>query len=169
MPGRRFTKPDSEAIVHERIVRYLKRDHPRVVFKTDFSAGLKLPIWLAARQRKLQYKRGFPDLVVYQGMELLRGALRAQAFGLCIEIKKGGTRLKKLDGLWSSDHIREQYEMLQELDRAGYACAFAVGYDQAVDIIEAYFNGKFYELPWQDFSLQQYKTPELVHEQGPVF
>lgn len=161
MPGSRFTKPDSEAIVHERIVRFLKRDHPRVVFKTDFSAGLKLPIWLAARQRKLQYKRGFPDLVVYSA--------QGSYHGLCIEIKKPGTRLKKLDGHWSSDHIAEQHQMLSELERAGYACAFAVGYDQAVDIIEAYFKGAFNDLPWQDYGLQHYKTPEVVHEQGPVF
>lgn len=156
--ARRYAKPDSEAMVHERIVRHMKREYPGVVFKTDFAAGIKLPIWLAARQRKVQYRRGYPDLSISKAC---RGY-----HGLFLEVKKPGTRIKKVsDGMWASDHIREQAEMMAELERAGYKCAFAVGYDQAVDILAWYLKEDDIALEFDDFSLQNHATPQLHHDQ----
>ena len=161
--ARRIDKFNSEVQTHERIVRFLKRDHPGVVFKTDFSAGLKLPIWLATRQRKLQYKRGFPDLFIYKPIKT------ADSFycGLALEIKKPGIRLKKADGSWANDHFREQADMLSELSKHHYAGAFAIGYDEAVDIIECYLAAR--PLPTVDFMVVGRSGPTMVHEQEVVF
>lgn len=60
--------------------------------------------------------------------------------GLFIELKKDGTRLKKKNGEWASDHIAEQAKVLYELRIAGYEAVFAVGYDEAVAIIENYLR-----------------------------
>ena len=62
--------------------------------------------------------------------------------GLFIELKKSGTRLKKKDGSWASSHLEEQNVMLNELGKRGYAAYFAVGYDEAKDIIDDYLGGE---------------------------
>lgn len=59
-----------------------------------------------------------------------------------IELKKDGTRLKKKNGEWASDHIAEQAEMLERLEFRGYRAMFAVGFDEAKKIIDLYFKGK---------------------------
>jgi len=158
MARRQIKTGDSEASTHERIVRFMHRDHPFIIFHTDFAAGLHLPIWLAARQKKLQFKRGFPDLFIFHPVGTFKG--------LALEIKKSGVNLKRLDGEWVSQHIKEQFQMLTLLSEQGYACAFAVGYDEAVDIIDNYLKG--ISLEFKDFMLINRSGPTLIHEQeGP--
>lgn len=60
--------------------------------------------------------------------------------GLMIELKKDGTRLKKKNGDWASEHIAEQAEVLAELDKRGYMAVFAVGFDEAKKIIDEYLG-----------------------------
>ena len=62
--------------------------------------------------------------------------------GLMIELKRDGTRIFEKDGTVVADaHIREQMEVLQELERRGYKACFAVGFDQAKRIIDEYLGG----------------------------
>lgn len=62
--------------------------------------------------------------------------------GLFIELKKDGTRIYKKDGTLVADqHIREQHTLLVELERRGYMARFAVGFDQAKQIIDEYLGG----------------------------
>lgn len=62
--------------------------------------------------------------------------------GLMIELKREGTRIYKKNGeLVSNEHIQEQAEMLNELRERGYAARFAVGFDQAKQIIDEYLGG----------------------------
>lgn len=61
--------------------------------------------------------------------------------GLMIELKREGTRIYKKNGeLVSNEHIQEQAEMLNELRERGYAARFAVGFDQAKQIIDDYLG-----------------------------
>jgi hypothetical protein len=60
--------------------------------------------------------------------------------GLFLELKKEGTRLKKKNGEWANDHIAEQAEILNQLKLRGYAAEFAVGFDQAKEIIDNYLG-----------------------------
>lgn len=62
--------------------------------------------------------------------------------GLLIELKRDGTRLKKKDGSWASEHIEEQARVLQTLREKGYAAEFAVGFDEAKKIIDWYLGGE---------------------------
>ncbi|MCM1218179.1 MAG: hypothetical protein NC548_27150 [Lachnospiraceae bacterium] len=64
-----------------------------------------------------------------------------QASGLYIELKKDGTRLKKRNGSWATEHIAEQAEVLDKLRRRGYCAEFAVGFDEAKRIIDEYLGG----------------------------
>ena len=65
--------------------------------------------------------------------------------GLFIELKKDGTRLKKRNGEWASEHIAEQSQVLQALQDRGYKADFALGFDQAKRLIDDYLGGKNYE------------------------
>ncbi|WP_096303463.1 hypothetical protein [Jatrophihabitans sp. GAS493] len=55
-------------------------------------------------------------------------------------MKREGTRLKKRNGDWASEHIEEQAAVLGQLQDQGYYAVFAVGYDQAVEYIEEYLG-----------------------------
>lgn len=133
MTGHRMRKWDSEEVAHEQVVQLIKFQYPRVIHRTDFAAGIKLPPWLAARQKRVQIRRGFPDIFIF---EPSRGF-----HGMGIELKKKGTKLKLNDGRWASDHIKEQYEMLRALHNKGYAVAFARGFEEAEAVIRWYLDG----------------------------
>lgn len=139
-------KWNGEEKTHERVVQFLRREHPGVIFRTDFAAGILLPPWLAKRQKMLQYRRGFPDLFIYQPTLINNDPYN----GLALELKGEGVKLKKLDGGWYTEHLREQYAMLRELHDQGYFCAFAVGYEQACAVINYYLNGTE-DIEWDQF------------------
>lgn len=62
--------------------------------------------------------------------------------GLMIELKRDGTRILKRDGSLVADgHIREQQALLAELEKRGYKACFAIGFDQAKQIIDEYLGG----------------------------
>jgi hypothetical protein len=62
-------------------------------------------------------------------------------FGLFIELKREGTRIFKKDGaLVADEHIREQFDMLEQLRQRGYMAEFACGFDEAKKIIDEYLG-----------------------------
>lgn len=61
--------------------------------------------------------------------------------GLFLELKKEGTRLKKKNGGWATEHIAEQAEVLGKLRKRGYCAEFAVGFDEAKRTIDEYLKG----------------------------
>jgi hypothetical protein len=94
---------------------------------------MKLTKGQAAKHKKLHPKRGYPDLFIAEPSK--------ECNGLFIEIKAEGVRLKKKDGTWASDHLAEQNEMLNKLQKKGYAAYFAVGFEEAKNIIDDYLGG----------------------------
>jgi len=61
--------------------------------------------------------------------------------GLFLELKRAGARLKKRDGSWVNQHVAEQAAVLDNLCEQGYIAQFAVGYEEAVQLIESYLGG----------------------------
>lgn len=58
-----------------------------------------------------------------------------------LELKAEGTKLYKKNGeMVANKHYREQAEMLKKLRSNRYAAYFAVGYDQAIQIITDYLG-----------------------------
>ena len=86
----------------------------------------------AANLKRQGVKAGVPDLCL--------PVARGKYHGLYIELKKEGTRLKKKDGTWASEHIAEQAEMLEILEFRGYKAVFCVGFDEAKKVIDDYLG-----------------------------
>ena len=122
------------------IAQYLQVRYPDVIYRFDLAADMKLTPGQARRHKTLHPRRGYPDLFL---AEPTWDKNRDKDYhGLFIELKKDGTRLKKRNGEWASEHIAEQNEMLERLEFRGYAAHFAVGFDEAKKIIDNYLGGK---------------------------
>lgn len=133
----------SEAELQVAVAQYLRMAHPDVMFHSDFGSGAKLRPYQAKIQ-KMQNggRRAWPDLFIAEPTCYENCGCDIWSHGLFIELKKEGTRLKKKNGEWASDHIAEQAEVLEELRGRGYMATFAVGFDEATNIIDDYLIGK---------------------------
>ena len=76
-------------------------------------------------------KRAWPDLFIAEP--------RHGYAGLFIELKN--TQIYKADGsLRKNEHVEEQAAVLKALQERGYKAVFAVGFDEARDIIDMYLS-----------------------------
>ena len=125
----------SEAELQKQVAIYIRMQYPDVIFHSDFGSGAKLSPW-QARMQRIQNggRRAWPDMMIAEPM--------GNYHGLFIELKREGARLKKQNGEWASSHIAEQNIMLNELSNKGYKAEFAIGFEQALDLIDDYLGGK---------------------------
>lgn len=158
----------SESELQESVANYLVREYPDVMFHSDFGSGVKLTPAQAKRQKRQNgYRKGWPDLFIaqeratwitpdgqYEPMESLHaltvrwkkagkpidGWKYGLDYGLFLELKKEGTRLKKKNGEWATEHIAEQAKVLEKLRQRGYCAEFAVGFEEAKRIIDGYLG-----------------------------
>lgn len=132
----------TEADLQIQVADYLRLRYPNVIFHSDYGSGIKLTMRQAAMQKRMNGgQRAYPDMFI--ALPKIR-SVSAEGLphiyhGLFIELKREGTRILKKDGEYVADkHIREQAAMLQELELLGYRAVFAVGFDQAKQIIDSY-------------------------------
>ena len=137
---------ESEAELQKNIAIFLRVQYPDVIFHSDFGSGIKLRPY-QAKMQKMQNggKRAWPDMFIAEprpNFEAKDGVMGCDKwnYGLFIELKKEGTRLKKKNGEWASDHIAEQAALLKALEEKGYIARFAVGFNEAVDLIDDYMG-----------------------------
>lgn len=125
----------NEAELQKQVAIYIRMQYPDVIFHSDFGSGVKLTPW-QARMQKMQNggRRAWPDMMIAEPI--------GNYHGLFIELKREGARLKKQNGEWASSHIAEQNIMLNELSNKGYKAEFAIGFEQALDLIDDYLGGK---------------------------
>lgn len=138
----------NESDLQVMVADYLRLQYPEVMFHSDFGSGVKLTVGQAMKQKRQNGgRRAWPDMFIAEPR--LAGWYRAKdgwqentvvRHGLFIELKKEGTRLKKKDGHWVSEHIAEQAEVLDRLRFRGYEAEFACGFDEAKKIIDKYLN-----------------------------
>lgn len=122
-----------ESDLQVQVADYLRLRYPKVLFHSDYGSGLKLTKGQAIKQKRQNGgRRGWPDMCIAEP----RNGLHA----LFIELKAKGVRLKKKDGTWASEHLAEQNEVLQALSNKGYAAYFAVGFEEAKQIIDDYLG-----------------------------
>lgn len=123
------------------VCEYIRDKYPDVIFMCDLASGMKLPIWIAARNSKMRSSRGLPDLFIAKPayVENIPGSPNLY-YGLFIELKKDGIRLKN-GNIPKTDHHDEQALILARLNRVCYKAVFGVGYDECIKIIDDYLSG----------------------------
>ena len=146
----------SEADLQVQVADYLRLQYPSVMFHSDYGSGIKLTMGQAIKQKRQNGgRRAWPDMliaeprdvVVGQKPVMITGVLCQQDItehrcGLFIELKRPGTRIYKKDGTLVADqHIREQFDVLEQLRKRGYMAEFACGFDEAKKIIDEYLRG----------------------------
>ena len=126
------------------VADHIVTNYPNVLFRTD-AGGIKLPIGLAKKLKDMNGgRRGWPDMFVAKAKLMqTKDGMPFIKHGLFLELKKDGVRILKRDGSYVADeHILEQAKMLEALEREGYEARFAVGFDQAKQIIDDYIGRK---------------------------
>ena len=136
-----------EEALHLKICDYLRKNYPDVLFRTDFSSGMKMTPGQAAKHKKFQKSRAWPDLFIAKPeKDVFRDSFSGDKYfeffaGLFLELKAEGVKLYKKNGeMVANKHYREQAEMLNKLIESGYYARFAVGYDEAIRIITNYLG-----------------------------
>ena len=134
-----------EETLHLKICDYLRKNYPNVLFRTDFSSGMKMSPWQAAKHKKFQKSRAWPDLFIAESgvVKFKEGPLivNLRKNGMFLELKADGVKLYKKDGkLRKNKHIEEQAEMLEKLRNGNYYAEFAIGYEDAIKQIHEYLG-----------------------------
>lgn len=147
----------SESDLQTQVADYLRLQYPDVMFHSDFGSGIKLTPGQAVKQKchmfiaevKVTIPKDMIEAAKYSDChwvcfphrkgEHIKPALVVMA-GLYLELKKDGTRLKKKNGDWATEHIAEQAEVLQQLRNRAYCAEFAIGFDEAKRIIDEYLG-----------------------------
>lgn len=136
----------NEANLQVMVADYLRLQYPDILFHSDFGSGVKLTVGQAMKQKRQNGgRRAWPDMFIAEpAPRTCDGTFKHEWHGLFIELKRGGTRLKKKDGSWANEHIAEQADMLDRLEFRGYKAVFAVGFDEAKEAIDDYLQITFY-------------------------
>ena len=122
-----------EENLHLRVCDYLRKNYPNVLFRTDFSSGMKMTPGQAAKHKKFQKSRAWPDLFIAESNNF--------ASGLFLEIKAENVIVFKKNGeIRQNKHLIEQDKMLKELSKKGYHARFVIGYEQAIFEIQQYLG-----------------------------
>jgi VRR-NUC domain len=117
--GRKIIKDGSEASIQRAVIQFLKAKYPRALYCAS-AGGMRTSYSQAARMKMTGYKRGFPDLAIYEP--------RNGYHGLFLELKK--------EGGYPSP---EQKAWIEELTKRGYSAYICTGYDETTRIIDNYF------------------------------
>ena len=127
-----------EELLHLKVCDYLRKNYPDVLFRTDFSSGMKMSPGQAAKHKKFQKSRAWPDLFIACSD---RDGWEIKQCGLFLELKAEGTKLYKKNGeMVANKHYQEQAEMLEKLRLNGYIAEFAIGYKDAIEQIREYLG-----------------------------
>ena len=146
----------TEADLQVQVADYLRLQYPKVMFHSDFGSGIKLTMGQAIKQKRQNGgRRAWPDMFIAEPALVIEdkkrknedGVIYIESYteerynGLFIELKKAGTRIFKKDGtLVADEHIREQFDVLEQLRKRGYMAEFACGFDEAKKIIDGYLG-----------------------------
>ena len=109
----------SEYEAQKKLTDYIDERHPEILWCAS-AGGARTSISEAKRIKASGYKRGFPDVFIYEP--------RGVHHGLSIEMKKekGGVVSK------------HQKQWKEDLSERGFKATIAKGYDNAVQILEDY-------------------------------
>jgi hypothetical protein len=132
-------KIDREYQICQAISMYLRYQFPNVIFHFDY-AGLHHTKTQAGKMKAIQGNKGYPDLFIAEPGGYYKGIPNRFWHGLFIEIKVEGTKLLNKSLQPATDHLTEQFQMIQALREKGYKAEFGVGFDECKKIIGEYLK-----------------------------
>lgn len=131
-----------EARLQQMLADYMRVTYPKIIFRSDFAAGIKMTMGQAMKHKRLQHGSAYPDFFV--------AAANRGYHGLFLELKHlTAHNLPYLkDGSMSkSRHLQDQHHTLQVLSQAGYYARFAIGFDHAKAIVDWYLDDQIQDEP----------------------
>lgn len=150
--GTRLTRKTEEDNQMD-ISLYLQRKYPEVLFISDL-AGTNLASHSARRVYKLRSQTrddngniiavSFPDVMILETAKTPEGYPLYS--GLCIELKKSGTKVLKKDNTIrasQNNHLGRQADCLHKLRLKGYMSCFCVGSQAAIKLIDLYMTDPY--------------------------
>ena len=102
------------------VVQWLRVQYPNALF-TISPSGMKLPIGVAVKLKRMGYVAGTPDIMILEP----RGGFH----GLFVELKAPAGRMTP-----------EQKCFLEELNKRGYLATVCFGFDEAMSTITSYMK-----------------------------
>jgi hypothetical protein len=115
-------------------VRWVKMQHRGLLYHFDYGADALLTGRQAKERKDLSTEDKWPDIFFPEP--------RGVYYGLYIELKREDVKIYNSKGLFASDHVKRQAEMLEKLSLKGYYCKFAKGAAGARLVLEQYLNLK---------------------------
>lgn len=126
----RLTTP-IEQVVHRQICDYMRLQYPDVIFNSDGAGNHQPSKTMRGMNAMLRSRRGYPDIFIAEPTAIFHG--------MFLEVKREGIVVMRADGqLVAKEHLREQFYLLEALKAKGYYAAFAFGFDDAREKIDAY-------------------------------
>lgn len=110
---------------------WLALQHPDVIAISEPS-GVRVSMGLARKLKRLRSNHTHADIYVL--------VPRGKYHGLVIELKAKNI-YKKNGELLKNDHLEDQQRTIDALNKLGYYATFAVGFEEAKNIITNYLNG----------------------------
>lgn len=136
----------NEENLHLRVCDFLRKNYPDVIFRTDFSSGMKMTPGQAIKHKKFQSSRAYPDLFIAKTgrkkvAEINNNCIWRTLNGMFLELKAEGVKIYKKNGeIVANKHYQEQAEMLKKLRAENYYAEFAIGYEDAISQITNYLG-----------------------------
>jgi hypothetical protein len=127
-------KQQPEYYLQKCVCEFLRLQYPKVLYLSDTIASIKLTKPQQGRNKAIQ-KAGFscPDLLILQPNNTYKG--------LFIELKVL-TPFKKDGNLKASDHLINQWNTIQDLNKLGYFACFSWGLEMTINIINLYIKNE---------------------------
>jgi len=123
---------NKETDIYLALSKYMSLKYPKMLFRFDYGAGLKMDKYQYQIQKALNPHRGYPDFFL---------AFPANGYaGLFLEIKRQSPF--KIDGITplKVQHLIEQFDMLARLNAIGFKATIGVGIDGCINQIEKYLK-----------------------------
>lgn len=132
--------------VQQRVATYLRKNYPQVDFHSDYAAGMFLSFNQARVRRSLESGRGWSDMfIAYPMTHTLPDGTKKTFAGLFLELKRDGVSIYVQRGprkgqLVSDEQIMIEAAFLKRMNERGYYARFAVGFTNAVKVIDWYMQ-----------------------------
>lgn len=124
---------NKEYIICKQIAQYMRLQYPQYIYHYDL-AGLNLSRAQSGMMKAIQGKKGFPDFFLAHSNN--------EYSGLFLEIKVETPYLKDGKTLKSSEHLREQQNMINTLNFNGYLAKFVTGFYETQKEIDIYIKSQ---------------------------